>query len=153
MEQLILHLIGDYITQSDWMAQNKTKHSWPAFVHASFYSLPFLWLTRHAPNPALAWAVILVTHFVIDRFRLARYAVWAKNWLGPSIPWYREEDGVTDMDNGVVYRFCTAPTPPFADCSQTGYPPNRPAWLAVWLLIIADNTLHLAINYASLRWL
>jgi hypothetical protein len=25
MNQLLLHLIGDYVTQSDWMAQNKTK--------------------------------------------------------------------------------------------------------------------------------
>jgi hypothetical protein len=153
MLQLILHLIGDYLTQSDWMANNKTKANLPAMAHALVYSLPFLILTRHAPGPALAGTTILVTHFFIDRYRLARYIVWAKNWLGPKKAWYRGPDGVTDVDNGIVYIYCTQPTPPFADCSTTGYPPNRPAWLAVWLMIVADNTLHLAINYASLRWL
>lgn len=39
------------------------------------------------------------------------------------------------------------------DASGTGYHKDDPAWLAVWLLIAADNTLHLAINYASLLWL
>jgi hypothetical protein len=37
--------------------------------------------------------------------------------------------------------------------SPTGYAPDVPPFLAVWLLIAADNTLHLAINYAALRWL
>lgn len=126
MEQLILHLIGDYLTQSDWMAKNKTRASFPAFVHALFYSLPFLWLTTHIP----AIVCIFATHFLIDRFRLARYVCWAKNFLAPrgsNLPW--------------IF------------CSATGYDNERPQWMAVWLLIIADNTLHLAINYAVLRWL
>jgi hypothetical protein len=128
MIQLILHLIGDYITQSDWMAMNKTKAHLPALVHALVYSLPFLFLVGSAHNPPLAWAVIFVTHFLIDRFRLARYVVWAKNWIGPG-------------------------NRPWAECTATGYPPGRPDWLCVWLLIIADNTMHLTINYAALRWL
>ncbi len=153
MEQLILHLIGDYLTQSDWMAQNKTKAFWPACCHAIFYSLPFGLLAIYSPRPVLAMDVIFVTHFFIDRYRLARYVVWIKNWMGPKVAWYREPSGVTGVDNGVVARFCTQATPPFSDCAATGYPPDRPAWLAVWLLIIADNTMHLAINYAALRWL
>jgi hypothetical protein len=40
VNQLILHLIGDYVTQSDWMAQRKTKSTWAAFVHATVYSMP-----------------------------------------------------------------------------------------------------------------
>jgi len=129
MIQLILHLIGDYVTQSDWMAQNKAKHSLPAMAHALVYSLPFLFLTAHAPNPAIAGTVILVTHFLIDRYRLARYVVFAKNFLSPNN------------------------YPKWEDCKATGYPSERPAWLAVWLLIAADNTLHLAINWAALKWL
>jgi hypothetical protein len=155
MEQLLLHMIGDYLTQSDWMAQNKTKRWWPAMVHAIIYSLPFLLLTGIRPRftfPA-AWFVIFGTHLLIDRFRLARYVVWAKNWIGPAKPWYDDPDGVTDVDKGLVTRFCFQPIPPFTDCDATGYPPNSPIWLSVWLLIVADNTLHLAINYAALRWL
>ena len=125
---MILHLFGDYVTQSDWMATNKTKSSLPAAAHAFVYSLPFMLLCLHARRPEVAYGVIVFTHFLIDRYRLARYVVWAKNFLGPgNLPW--------------------------KECTATGYPPDRPAWLAVWLLIAADNTLHLAINYAALRWL
>lgn len=126
MEQLLLHLIGDYITQTDWMAKKKaTSHSMvPASIHAIVYSLPFLLLS---PSQA-AWFVIFWTHFMIDRFRLARYVVFAKNWITDrSLRW--------------------------ADCSTTGYHKDTPPWLAFWLLIIADNTLHLVINYSALRWL
>jgi len=123
MIQILIHLWGDYITQSDWMAQNKTKSNLPAAVHALVYSLGFLLL-----RPSLlAFAVILTSHFFIDRFRLARYVVWAKNWLGPNKPW--------------------------VECDKTGYSNDAPPWLAFWLLIIADNTLHLTINYVALRWL
>jgi hypothetical protein len=41
MEQLLLHLVGDYIFQSHWMATEKTRHSYPALYHAIIYSLPF----------------------------------------------------------------------------------------------------------------
>ena len=83
MEQLILHLTGDYLTQSDWMAVNKAKRSWPALCHVMVYSLPFFLI-----GSTRAVAVILVTHFFIDRFRLTRYVVWTKNWLGTRYyPW------------------------------------------------------------------
>lgn len=124
MEQLILHLFGDYCSQSDWMAKNKAKSSLAAFSHAVVYSLPFLLLT----HSLAALTAILATHFLIDRFRLARFVVFAKNWTtNRSLKW--------------------------DDCAATGYHKDDPAWLAVWLLIAADNTLHLAINYASLRFL
>lgn len=130
MLQLIFHLIGDYVTQSDWMAQNKTKQLLPAFCHALMYSSPFIMLAVHAPLPLTAWVVIFGTHLLIDRFRLARYVVFAKNFISPWKTW-----------------------PKWADCSQTGYPNSTPLWLSVWLMIAADNTLHLAINYVALRWL
>jgi len=59
---LLAHLIGDYILQSDWMANEKTKRWWPAWAHALTYGLPFLLVTQ---SP-LALAVIIVTHAVID---------------------------------------------------------------------------------------
>jgi hypothetical protein len=155
MEQLILHLIGDYVTQSDWMAQNKTKASFPAFVHAGFYSLPFLLLTMHIP----ALLCIFGTHFLIDRFRLARYVVWAKNLLAPKDTWFCDSPESANAPHNPRCQtercdYCRqVRTLPWKECTATGYPPDRPAWLAVWLLIIADNTMHLAINYASLKWL
>ncbi len=124
MEQLLLHLLGDYITQTDWMAREKVRRSWAALVHAVVYAVPFLLIT----SSVNALAVILLTHFVIDRFRLARYVVFAKNWLNqPSLRW--------------------------SDCCDTGFPKNVPIWMATWLMIITDNTMHMMINYAALRWL
>lgn len=122
-DQLVAHAVGDYILQSDWMATEKTKQNVAAAVHAIVYTLPFLFFTQRA-LPLLA---IAGTHFVIDRWRLARFVVWAKNWLGPNRPW--------------------------AECVATGYPPDRPAWLTVWLLIIADNTLHVLCNGLALAYL
>jgi len=123
---LLAHLAGDYLIQSDWMANEKTKRWWPAVAHAVTYGLPFLLVTR---SPA-ALAVIVVTHAVIDHYRLARHVVWAKNFLAPRSYWH-----------------------PWSECSATGYHQDRPAWLAVWLMIIADNTIHLAINAAAVTWL
>lgn len=119
--QILAHLVGDYILQSHWMAQEKGKSSVAAGVHAVTYTLPYLLLTL---NP-LALAIICWTHFAIDRWRLARFVVWAKNQIGPK-------------------RYA------WADCSGTGYPSDVPPWLAVWLLIIADNTLHLICNGVAL---
>lgn len=110
-DQLVAHAFGDYILQSHWMASQKVKNSFAAFVHAVTYTLPFLLITR---SP-MALLVICGTHFLIDRFRLARFVVWLKN--GPWLP-----------------------------LTNTGYQDVVPAWLSVWLLIIADNIIHVVIN-------
>lgn len=138
MTQLILHLIGDYVTQSDWMAQNKTKSTWAAFCHATVYSLPFL-----AISSLNAWLVIWGTHLLIDRFRLARYVVWFKNrWLQPR-PEHFEFPARHEWEERWSWN----------NCQATGYPSDAPPWLSVWLMIAADNTLHLAINAAAIAWL
>jgi hypothetical protein len=118
-DQLVAHAVGDYVLQSDWMASLKTRQHVPAVVHALSYTLPFLLITA---SP-LALAAIAGTHFVIDRWRLARYVVWFKNFAAPRRFWL-----------------------PWSECDETGYSKERPPWMAVWLLIIADNTLHVVCN-------
>lgn len=120
-DQILAHAVGDYILQSDWMASEKTRSHLAAAAHAATYSLPFL-----AFRPG--WkrmAVITGTHFLIDRFRLARYVCWAKNYIAP-----RGQDH---------------------ELTATGYPADRPAWLSTWLLIITDNILHVLINRIALK--
>ncbi|ART68224.1 hypothetical protein BTO20_06170 [Mycobacterium dioxanotrophicus] len=119
----LAHMVGDYLIQSDWMAQEKTKRWWPAVAHALTYGIPFLFVTQSL----LALLVIISTHAVIDRYRLARHVVWFKNQFAPS-----------------AFR------PPH---TATGHGADRPDWLAVWLLIIADNVLHMLINVAAVVWL
>ena len=126
MLQLILHLIGDYLLQSDWMALNKTKCSKAAAAHAITYSLPFLILCPSVE----AFSVICITHFLMDRFRLARYVVFAKSRLAPKKYWHKWED-----------------------CNETGYHKEVPQWLSLWLLVACDNTIHLLINYLALEYL
>lgn len=120
---LLAHLVGDYLIQSHWMATEKTKRWWPAIAHAVTYGLPFLLITQ---SP-LALLVIVGTHAVIDRHRLARHVVWFKNQLAPAT-------------------FRPAHT-------ATGYPDDTPPWLSFWLLILADNIMHMLINVAAVMWL
>ncbi len=121
--QLVAHGVGDYVLQSHWMAMEKGKRWWVAGLHAASYTVPFLLLT-HSP---IALLIIAITHAIIDHFRLARFVVWARNALGGNpLPW--------------------------AECSSTGMPVEAPAYLATWLVIIADNVMHVVINAVSIKW-
>lgn len=151
-DQLVAHAIGDYILQSDWMATEKTKRSIAALVHVLTYMLPFLFLR---PSP-LALFVIVSTHFVIDRWRLARFVVWLKNWVCPF--WKRElyalpYSGVVKPGQLLPASERRVHVRSWREWAGTGYPPNTPAWLATWLLIIADNIMHVVINGLALRYL
>jgi hypothetical protein len=117
-DPLLAHLAGDYLLQTHHQATAKTRAWGPALAHALTYTLCFLPLTRD-PRRLL---VIGAGHAVIDRYRLARHLVWLKNQAAPAS--YRPGH------------------------TATGYPADTPDWLAVWLLIAADNTVHLLIN----RW-
>lgn len=118
--QILAHLIGDYWLQSGWMANNKTKNIWVAFMHALTYSLPIVFLC----HPSLyAWLVIVTTHALIDRWRLSRYISFAKDFLAPERMW-----------------------PKWKESKDTGYPNSLPPFLGFWLMIITDNVLHIAIN-------
>lgn len=111
MEQLILHLLGDYIIQNNWMAMNKTRYTLIGYIscliHAITYSLPFLLLTNGFNE---AWFTIFLTHLIIDKFRLPKIIIMIKDW---------------------DFR------------GQTPF----------WLLIVVDNTIHLIINYLSIKYL
>ncbi len=120
MEQLLLHLFGDYISQSSWMARHKTRNTAKGYLacgwHATAYTLPFLLIG----SPASVF-VIGITHFLIDKYRLAIYFMKIRDRT-----WTADNSG------------SSAETPPF---------------MAVWLMVITDNTIHLIINFLSLKYL
>lgn len=126
-DQLVIHAIGDYVLQSDWMANSKTKAWTPAIVHVLVYGLPWLFLTT---SPA-ALAVIVGTHLIIDHYRLARHVSWVKNFLAPRSAWPK----------------------PWKTCQATGYDPDKPAWMSVWLMIIVDQILHVLCNALAIKYL
>jgi hypothetical protein len=152
-DQLLAHGIGDYLLQSDWMANEKTKRSVAALCHVATYGLPFLLF-----RPSwVAYAVIISTHFVIDRWRLARFIVWMKNFLAPWQKVVRTQvpntPEASSASGSVAQLTVVRSNPVWAECKATGYPPQTPAWLAVWLLIIADNLMHITINGLALKYL
>jgi hypothetical protein len=139
MLQLLAHLVGDYVLQNHWMANNKTKPGpegfMAAWIHAILYGIPFMFLVPSGSH----LAIIVLTHFAIDRYRLAKLWVafwgvgrlgWVLGTLNEALPSSRGRDGSVE--------------PFFSD------PGEPPPWMAVWLLIIVDNTMHLAINYFTL---
>jgi len=115
MDQLICHLVGDYVLQTDWMARNKTSNLSVALVHALVYAAPFVLIT------GLSWALLVIfgTHVIIDRYRLASLIMRAKQWT-----WRKR-------------------------AHENSAPPE----VSAMLMIVIDNTIHLAINYFAIKYL
>ncbi len=156
MLQLILHLLGDYLLQSEAMAACKRNSSAWAGFHAVTYALPF-WLLQPSWS---AWAVICASHFLIDRCGLARHVIWAKNivlglwpkWLCRTLARPKPASAAARASRleewgGDCRRLA------WSNCKATGYPADLEPWLAATLLMIADNTIHLLINWSALSWL
>lgn len=130
------------------MATRKSRESLPCFIHCVAYTVPFLILT----SSYYAIGFIFGTHFLIDRFGLARYLVWLKNWMSPDgYPRFKwcSKTGYYDHDQAQhsLQRECTK----VADAVEVktladDHDICKPVWIRVWLFIIADNTLHLACN-------
>ena len=88
MEILIAHLVGDYILQSDWMAENKKKSNIACLIHTIFYVLPFLLISYIS-----LWQIIImaIQHYYQDRYN---FVVWFMKVKGspnfaksPMTPW------------------------------------------------------------------
>lgn len=136
MQQLLCHLIGDYIIQDDYCAINKSKRTLPCLIHCITYTLPFIFLTHNL----LALFLIFLTHFVEDRWSLAKYFIWIKNNINP----------YTNFK-------------PFNKCNVTGFYDTwinkegdkdvRPRFITTWLYIFTDNTYHLLCNFLILKYI
>ena len=77
MTELIVHLIGDYILQTDKMAREKVIYWQMALLHAFCYTIPFLLITLSFTQLLF----IFLTHAIIDHYRLAKYICFYKNQL------------------------------------------------------------------------
>ncbi len=78
MMQLILHLIGDYLIQNDWMALNKKeatiKGELACQLHCITYSLPFLFI-----GSGEAVLFIYLSHYIIDRTNIVGWFLALRN--------------------------------------------------------------------------
>lgn len=120
---LAAHFVGDYLLQTNHMAREKTERWIPAILHGITYTIPFLFLT----SSPLALLFISATHIVIDRYRLVKYVIWFKNQFAPQ----RHRHPLT----------------------PTGYSSDTPDWLAVSLMIVTDNLIHVILNAFALIYL
>ena len=136
MEQLLLHLFGDFILQTDKQALNKKKIGYfgfkQCFFHCLLYSLPFLLIA--------GWKAVLIigiTHFLIDRWNIVPYLIAFKNNVcKQGIKHQRSLNEIKDYD-----------------ISNFGFSLERPFAISVWLMIIKDNSIHLIINYFAIKYL
>lgn len=80
MEQILLHLFGDYILQNDNVGLRKKEKSLTGLAYCIFhcitYSLPFFLITNW-----LGVLLIAIGHFVIDRWNLVGHFIKAKNFV------------------------------------------------------------------------
>lgn len=141
-DQLVAHAVGDYILQSDWMATEKTKKNLAALVHGIVYTLPFLFLIQ------VWWALVVIagTHAAIDRWRLAKYVCYAKNFLAPPRTIDNERQTTPGGRVILVPKVTGIWWRSWKECSGNGYPAEKPVWMTTWLFIIADNVMHVLIN-------
>jgi len=127
MEQLLLHLVGDYIIQNDNVGIRKKEKSLTGLFYCIFhsitYALIFLLITT--------WegvVLIGISHFLIDRWNIVAYFTAFKNNVYKKI----------HKNNKIKKRL---------DLSNFGYIKERPFSITIWLYIIHDNIFHLLFNY------
>lgn len=78
MEQLLLHLFGDFIVQNDYVALNKKKNTLKGWIyclwHCITYALPFLLISN--------WKAVIgigLTHFIIDKTNIVAHFLKLRN--------------------------------------------------------------------------
>src|SRR6266436_5239156 len=90
---IIGHLVGDYLTQNDWMALNKKRHLLPLSVHCLLWTFA-VWIITWAHGkgwPAGVLPLLFFTHFTQDGFNvITRWMdfIGQKDFrTGPCAPW------------------------------------------------------------------
>lgn len=120
---IIGHLIGDYILQTDWMALNKKKHTWPCFIHCLLWSLS---VTLISGASLLAFTLLFITHFIQDRTNII---IW---WM--KLKW-KDQSKFMECDTLLI---------------KHDYEPSIKPGLGPWSIIIVDNVWH--IIFITLIW-
>lgn len=165
MDPVLAHFVADWCLQSQWMASSKTSRWLPAAVHVAVYGALFALLVPAARSwPVLA--VVVGTHYLIDRYRLARHVNWAANFIAPVqrlTHWERRnlcrppserspEPRVTLVDP-IDHPRRRSTNPPWSECSTYGSPPGTPDHIGFIVMVTIDQIMHLVVNWATLRWL
>ena len=181
MTELLCHLVGDYVLQNHVMADRKVRSWGWAGLHAVLYTLPFLFLTRDVwvlgficgthliiDRYRLAgywvrfWGTGVVGWLPLRIERLLRRGGGGMTLSGGTGRNYRVgdrlqvRDAATEAGNGswTIAKIETqvSEAGEVRTVTLTGLPAPAPEWMATWLLIIADNTMHMTLNHLALNW-
>lgn len=80
MEQLLLHLFGDFVLQNDYVGTTKKKKTTKGLLycifHCTTYAIPFLLITNW-----MGAFLIGFTHFLIDRWDFVGWFNSKKNFV------------------------------------------------------------------------
>lgn len=80
MEQLLLHLFGDFILQNDNVGLRKKERSLTGLLyciyHCITYAIPFLLITDW-----MACILIGIGHFLVDRWNVVGHFIKTKNFV------------------------------------------------------------------------
>lgn len=82
---LFTHWFADFVLQSDYIAQNKSKSNVVLFEHVLLYILPFAILGFFIPISLLWLLTNLVAHFIID---YVTSRINSKLWAKQQIHWF-----------------------------------------------------------------
>lgn len=128
--QLVAHLVGDYLLQSHDMATRKISNFWYALYHALWYAVPFVFIVGFGWHTIIPIGLIVLTHAIIDRTRIPRLLIVAKNYMWP-IALNKPYDEKGELISPNI---------------NTGYPKNMPDWMQTNLYILTDNICHILLN-------
>jgi len=92
---IIGHLVGDYLLQNDWMAAEKKRDWFVAFIHATIWAMAVLlfsgWGSFHGTHGLIVAACLIIPHAIQDHSNLVR---WWMRLIGqrvfsepPMAPW------------------------------------------------------------------
>ncbi len=119
MIAVLLHFIGDYIIQNDYMHSNKKRLTWKGelacHLHCLTYSIPFLAIADWK-----AVVMIYTAHYLIDRTNLVAWFIAIKNGqisikkakqieygknLGKSFPHFITDNLIHIISNGIILNY------------------------------------------------
>lgn len=76
---LFLHLLGDFLLQSDWMAINKSKSAWALWCHCMVYSLCFT--VFGAAFACITFVTHSLTDAITSRINAELWAANKRHWF------------------------------------------------------------------------
>lgn len=80
---LFMHWFADFVMQTDWQAQNKSKRMLPLVAHTAVYSLFWLWLG--VEFAAITFVAHTATDYVTSRINSRLWAAQKVHWFFVSV--------------------------------------------------------------------